>query len=413
MESDSKQQNLIIVNNEKCVRDYLATICRRLGFAVAVARSPEMFLSKLAAQLPDVIIVDVDLSETDTMSVLKAASEKCSDASIVLISGNDSRNLSRAKDLVALLGLTVIGALQKPVLIDSLRTVLSKTARTATPAQADELHLALKKGEIRPAYQAKAVQSMDGSWALSEVEALARWHRADGVTAFPSQFIEVAEECGLLGTLTWTLLKQVALQMRDWDNRGHAITTSINLPPSLLSEPAFPSALQKLMQKHMLDNSKLTLELAETAAMQNPGLTMGVLEKLHAMGFGLSIDKFGAGYSSIEQLYRLPFTELKIDRYLVRELGYHPDAARIVKAIVMLGQQLQMSVCAEGVESPKVLDHLLDIGCDKLQGYFIARPGPAERIETQIRRFHRSGFTPEDFLTTEKRTSRTLPILCQ
>ncbi len=199
------------------------------------------------------------------------------------------------------------------------------------------------------------------------------------LTAFPSQFIQVAEESGLLGTLTWTLLRQVASQMRDWDNRGHAITTSINLPPSLLTEPAFPAALEKLMRKQGLDNSKLTLELAETSAMQNPGLTIGVLEKLRNMGFGLSIDDFGAGYSSIEQLHRLPFTELKIDRYLVRELGYQPDASRIVKAIVMLGQQLDMSVCAEGVESPKVLDHLLDIGCDKLQGYFIARPGPAER----------------------------------
>jgi len=273
-----------------------------------------------------------------------------------------------------------------------------------------QLRQAISNGDIRPAFQAKAIRNSDGSWAISETEALARWHRSNSDVVLPGQFLGIAEQAGLLPALTNSMLEQVIFQLRDWDSRGLRMCAAVNISASCLTNSAFPDELDALMKTRGLENTRLILELTESAAVQNEGLAMEILSRLRIKGFGLSIDDFGTGYSSLEQLYRLPFNELKIDRFLVREIGIRREAEIIVEAIIKLAQKLKLAVCAEGVESPQIVNFLLKAGCGKLQGYYLGRPSSAEDLEDRVRSFRRTGFGSDVLAAARIRTRRAMNL---
>lgn len=387
-----KPEKLLIVDDEHLVRQYLSTVCRRLNFNVDTAADAATFERKLTSFSPAVILLDLQIPGEDGIKLLKMLKDYGSNAKIILVSGMDERTLATTTQVGKSLGLNMQGALTKPVLVDTLRNKLNRLRSVGCEVRADQLDKAIADGEIRPAYQAKAVRQFDGTWAITETEALARWHRRDSSVVFPSQFLGVAEKAGLLPALTRSMLAQVVSQLRRWESRGLQISAAVNLSPSSLTDASFPDQLAALMKKFALENSRLTLELTESAALQNEGLAMEILSRLRILGFGLSLDDFGTGYSSLEQLYRMPFNELKIDRFLVREIGVRREAETIVEAVISLGQKLNLGVCAEGVETPEVVDFLFDAGCDKLQGYYLGRPSSAEALEHRVREFGQKGF---------------------
>ena len=149
--------------------------------------------------------------------------------------------------------------------------------------------------QIQPIYQPKVGRDSGGRWRVCETETLARWHRDDSVTVLPSEFIEVAEQSGLLPQLTRSLLKQVVTQLSDWGSRGLCLNAAVNVSPSVLSDETFPDQLEVLMQQHSLDNSRLVLELTETAVMRNAELAMEVLSRVRVKGFGLGDRRFRHG----------------------------------------------------------------------------------------------------------------------
>lgn len=205
------------------------------------------------------------------------------------------------------------------------------------------------------------------------------------------------------------MLEQVVSQLRRWETRGLRLSAAVNLSPSTLTDSSLPDHLEELMKKYTLENSRLTLELTESAAIQNKRLAMEILSRLRISGFGLSLDDFGTGYSSLEQLYRMPFNELKIDRFLVREIGVRREAETIVETIISLGQKLNLKVCAEGVESAAAVDFLYDAGCDKLQGFFLGRPSSAEALEHRAREFELEGFGLEVLLARHQQKGPSMP----
>ncbi|MGI9272950.1 MAG: EAL domain-containing response regulator [Woeseiaceae bacterium] len=416
----SDTDRLLIVDDERYVRKYLADVGRRLNFQVATASNREEFERKLPSFWPSVILLDLQMPGCDGIQMLKMIREMKSDAKIILVSGVDERTLNTASRLGEILGLNMDGVLRKPVLIGAMRSKLNKSRDVRAAVDADDLKKAIENGEIRPVYQPKVTRDAEGNWTMSEAEALARWHRDDSVTILPSEFISVADQYGLLGELTDSLLQQVAKQLRKWRDAGLNMTAAVNMSPSILADSNVPDKLESLMRHYDLDNSNLILELTETEVMQNPELAMEILGRIRLKGFGLSIDDFGTGYSSLEQLYRMPFNELKIDRFLIRDINSRIEAATIVEAMITLGHKLNLSVCAEGVESQHVLTFLLEAGCDKFQGYHIGRPASAEALQKCVREFNNTGFDSLGWnsgeasseLVADIKPNRPMPLLC-
>ena len=161
---------------------------------------------------------------------------------------------------------------------------------------------------------------------------------------------------------------------------------ALNISARNLHEPRFAELLEKHCAEAGLAPARVTLELTETAAMQDAVKMMDVLTRLRLKGFKLAIDDFGTGYSSLVQLHRLPFNEIKVDRAFVADCTTSGESRSIVRMIIDLAHALGMTAVAEGVESADALDLLRDLGCDQAQGYFIARPIDAAAVPEMMAR---------------------------
>ena len=207
--------------------------------------------------------------------------------------------------------------------------------------------------------------------------------RASALQSLTDAFIPLAEATGVNAALTDCVLQEGIRQLGTWRAQGVDLDLSVNLSPHLVRELDSPDRLAELMRAHALVNSRLTLEITE-AALEEPVQTREILTRLRVKNFGLSLDVFGTGSSSLTQLYRRPFNELKVDQSLGLELHQSREARTIVRSLVDLAHTLGLKVCAEGVETAAALQFLEVAGSDYVQGYYLGRPVPAEAIPAAV-----------------------------
>ncbi|MEO6279122.1 EAL domain-containing protein, partial [Roseateles sp.] len=213
------------------------------------------------------------------------------------------------------------------------------------------------------------------------VEALARWQHPRRGSISPGTFIPVAERFGIIIALGDWVIDEACRQIAEWRDQGLRLRVAINLSVQQLRQPeALLQRLQQALARHHLDASQLSCEITESVAMADAAATERVLQRLGALGVSLSIDDFGTGYSSLAYLRRLPVSQLKIDRSFIQDLETSADARAIVKAVIDLAHALGLEVVAEGVETLGQAEVLRAKRCDKLQGFFFARPMPAAAL---------------------------------
>ncbi len=244
-----------------------------------------------------------------------------------------------------------------------------------------ELRRGIALGHLRLHFQ-PVVHIEDGR--IRSVEALVRWeHPQRGILA-PAEFIPVAEESGLIGPLGSWVLEEACNRAVTWSRSGPdgaAPTIMVNLSARQLARPDFEETVARVLDQTGMDPSRLMFEITETALMEAAPSILGILRKLREIGVHLAIDDFGTGYSSLSYLKRFPVDALKIDGSFVKDLGRDPDDSAIVGAIVSLAHALGLSAIAEGVETKEQLLQLRRLGCDLAQGFYFARPQPAEALE--------------------------------
>ncbi len=236
-------------------------------------------------------------------------------------------------------------------------------------ALAAELQLAVERGELTLAYQPKLTLR---TGCILGVEALARWNR-DGEAVEPSAFIPLAERAGSIDALTDWVLRTALKQWALWRDQGVTMGIAVNVSAVTLRDLEFPDRLQRLCHMDGVPPEQVTVELTE-GATQHVIRLLDTLTRFRIKGVGLSLDDFGTGYSSLLQLRQLPFTELKIDQHFVHDAATSDDSRLIVKSVIDLAHALGLSAVAEGVEDAGTLKLLDALGCDEVQGYFVARP---------------------------------------
>ena len=232
---------------------------------------------------------------------------------------------------------------------------------------------ALLEGSFEVHYQ-PIVDLQSGE--LSSMEALLRWpHPTEGMIS-PAEFIPIAEETGLILPLGEWVLRSVCQQIKKWNLSGYSgFRVAVNLSARQF-ENNIPSLIEEIMIETDVSPQSLTLEITEGVAMKNVDQNIRMLEELRALGLNISIDDFGTGYSSLAYLKRFPLNTLKIDRSFIKDITSNTDDREITKAIIAMGQNLNLKVLAEGVETQQQLDILRASGCDYIQGYFFSRPLP-------------------------------------
>ena len=220
------------------------------------------------------------------------------------------------------------------------------------------------------------------------VEALIRWNSPEDGLVSPTRFIPIAETSGLIAPIGAWVLREACRQARAWQDAGlPPFVVAVNLSAIQFKRPDLINTVINALVLADLDSQWLELELTESILIQDAEATVDAVRRLKALGIKLSVDDFGTGYSSLAYLKRFAVDKLKIDQSFVRDLGRDPEDSAIVRAIIQMAHSMKLKTIAEGVETQELIDLLRLFHCDEIQGYGLARPMPAEELETFVRQF--------------------------
>jgi EAL domain-containing protein (putative c-di-GMP-specific phosphodiesterase class I) len=241
-------------------------------------------------------------------------------------------------------------------------------------------------GDLREALEADALHlNFQPKVLLSDetcvgVEVLLRWRHHSFGQIPPDQIIPLAEQTGLIQTLTYWVLDKALEQCAAWRQQGLDLPVAVNLSVLNLQDENLPQRVRESLERHHLTARDLVLEITESAMMANPASSMENLTLLHQMGIPLTIDDFGTGFSSLAYLKNLPVSELKLDKSFIIGLCAGAEDEVIVRSTIELAHNLGLRVVAEGVETDVARDLLISFGCDLAQGYFYSRPVEGDRV---------------------------------
>ena len=269
-----------------------------------------------------------------------------------------------------------------------------------------QMRPALERGEFVVEYQPQVDVK---TFQLVGMEALVRWnHPALGMLQ-PADFIQLAEDTGMITQIGDWVLSTAVAQNKLWLDSGFSpMRLAVNVSARQFQQAAFIGTICNLLKETDLNPSLLELELTEGSIMKEPEKAIDKLNKLRDLGIKIAIDDFGTGYSSLSYLKRFPIDTLKIDKTFVADVSTNEDDAAIAKAIVMMGHALDMAVVAEGVETPQQLEYLTSLGCDLIQGYLFSPPLSTECF-TELLMEQLRAITP----SVERGTTRLQPLVSE
>lgn len=396
MTAAASRGRVLIIDDDTLVGSMLVAHARASGFDAKVTDSAEEFYALARDWAPTFVIVDLVMGSVDGLAVLKHLATMKSDATVVIASGMGAKVLDSARQFAAASGLAHGGVLHKPFRRADVAAVLDAGARSSRPSdeQSDllggwdsvqfetELRAASAAHQLAVAYQPK----IDcGRGEVVGYEALVRWTHPTLGAIPPTAFIPRAESVGLVNLVT----DAVAATALAWFGNARRHTDehlSINISASELTDTGLGARLLRACAAASVSPGRVILEVTETSAVVDATGSLEVLTRLRLDGFQLSIDDFGTGYSSMLQLSNLPFSELKIDRSFVKELGTSAPASAMVRSMLQLSHDLGLECTAEGVETSAALEALRALGCNFAQGYFIAYPMAEPELEAWLSR---------------------------
>jgi EAL domain-containing protein (putative c-di-GMP-specific phosphodiesterase class I)/CheY-like chemotaxis protein len=394
-------RRVLVVEDSVVQRGYLVGLLRQLGFGEIMeagdGNEAMRVLENLQGDPMFLVLTDLEMPGMDGIELTCQLRERHLTENLIVVSARDPRLLEIIENMGCEdTSIGLLGTLLKPVELVPLTQLLARAGRSCAaapaspqvaPATLDELAQALERNEFLPYFQPKVAMH---SGQLKGVEALARWaHPQRGVLA-PPHFIDTLEGSPLMAEFTLAIVGQVLRRMQGWTEAGlPPLTVSVNLSADNLSDRGFIERLTALVMASGVAPAALIWEVTETSVMRQLSQSLTNMGRLRLMGFGLAMDDFGIGYSSMQQFARCPFTELKIDRAFVNGASQWPNRHVVLKSALELGQRLGVATVAEGVETVEDWKLLRDLGCDLAQGYLLARPMPAEDLVAWIRQDRR------------------------
>jgi EAL domain-containing protein (putative c-di-GMP-specific phosphodiesterase class I) len=237
-----------------------------------------------------------------------------------------------------------------------------------------EIGAAIASGQIVPYYQ--PIVDLHTSQTVG-FEVLARWEHPTRGIILPKDFVQIAEDTGMLGKMTEKLLEQAVQDAKNWPD---TIAVSLNFSGRQVSDAKLASKILEILKRAGFPPHRLVVEITENAVVQRLDDAKATLQALRDVGVRIALDDFGTGYSGLYHLRELDLDTIKIDRTFVGQMLEKPQEARIVKAIVSLGHALGLKTTAEGIQSEDAVGRLLKLGCDTGQGYLFGQPQPASVV---------------------------------
>ncbi|MDM0028957.1 EAL domain-containing response regulator [Variovorax saccharolyticus] len=382
-EDGSRGPAILLVDDHPFALATEALLLASMGYRrIGTAASAEAALRLMRADpsAVDVLICDLNMPGMDGIEFLRILDSEGFEGGVILLSGEGERVLQTVQRLLGHGRLALLGALQKPASRERLDELLAGWAPAApepAPFSEDELRTAHDRGQWVLHYQPK-VSLRDGS--LASLEALIRWAHPEQGLVMPNRFIELAETSGLIVGMTEWILREALAQIARWQGAGLHTRVALNVSMLSLDAPDFASRVGEIVREASMRPEDLILEITESRLIAPSATPLENLVRLRVQRFGLSIDDFGTGHSSLAQLRDIPFTELKVDRGFVRGARSNPVTRPLLEGSIEIAKGLGMQSVAEGVETEDDWRLLQEVGCDLAQGYFVGRPMPAEQV---------------------------------
>ncbi|MDD9970515.1 MAG: EAL domain-containing response regulator [Myxococcales bacterium] len=376
----------LVVDDEPLVAKSLAELLLSLGVTSArVASTGSEALEKIANEDFDVVFCDLHMPGMDGVETMRQLAGQRRDTAIVVLSGRDEKVLRTVGELGRRRGLNVVATLAKPITLKQLTQALStvrtgiseRPPRPLSDLSEQALWLALETSELRVHYQPQ-LRLADGE--PHGLEALVRWEHPDHGLVLPDRFVPLAEATGLIEPLTDFVAAQAVTDCGKFHAQGMPISVSVNLSAKTLRRLDLPDRLEQEVARAQLAPEHVTLEMTESGVTADIESLLDISARLRLKGFRLSIDDFGTGSSSMTQLQRLPFTDLKIDRAFVRDACTDSESHALVTSSVELARTLQLKVVAEGIETADTWSLLASLGVDIGQGNHMAPAMPIEAV---------------------------------
>ncbi|NHQ87805.1 EAL domain-containing protein [Iodobacter sp. HSC-16F04] len=378
---------ILLVDDDRFILEIIQQHLNDLGITQILSfLKAEDALKRLALPpQPDWIFCDLQMPDMDGVAFLRQLGLLQYEGYIAILSAMDKQVLKAAERLAHSFHLKLGGSLTKPVKKEELAQILllhpahSGTEHTGSHMPQlqlleDEIRNGLAAGEVELYYQPKV--STNGRGVLG-AESLARWrHPLRGLLG-PHLFVPAIEALGLIDDLTLCVLRLASRQLRIWLDQGEHIKLSINVSMGNLHRLELPELFQEVLRESNISPELITLEITETQLTHDYVLSLDILTRLRIMGFGLSVDDFGTGFSTMEHLIQIPFTELKIDKTFVSGATSDASARTILEHSADLGRKFSLNLVAEGVETQADWDLVSNMGCHEVQGYLIGHPMPA------------------------------------
>lgn len=380
----------LVADDDPITRTIVAEQLRNLGASdVVCVENGRMALQHLQAESEITLLVtDLRMPEMDGVHLLRELVAVASRPDIVLISGLGDRLLSSANQLAAGHGLNILGSLNKPVKRNELQALLGQTKRASKQTSAPQ-------GKPDPAAVAQSVEAQELDIFVQPevplnpdmrlgVEVLARWSDPELAAHGTESLIRTAEQLGLIGAITDQIFAKANRAWERWSAAGVEPRMSFNVSALSFEDVGFPDKLQRAL---ILPPEDIVIEVTETALSEAWMEHLDVATRLRLQGFGLAIDDYGTGYSTLSELHQLPFEELKIDQSFIARLGLREEITTIVKSTVQLAQNLGLRTVTEGVETLEQLSFVAAMKADYVQGYLLAKPMPVHEFLGWTRSF--------------------------
>ena len=374
----------LVVDDDDDQRFLVAHTLLRVGMAnVVEAASGRAALEMLGrdGNAIDIVVTDLQMAGIDGMELVRRIGQRRLSVGVILLSALSGDLLQSAATMTEAYGVKLLGAIEKPPTKEKLFALLTRfRAPEALPVVCDRVGYMPTTEEVLDGFAAaqfvpyfQAIVDIE-SGSVVGAEALARWeHPTHGVLG-PELFIPPLARAGYLDELSWIMLALSAMEARSWQEAGVRTPVSVNVSATSLADPGYADSVTEIVSGHGIDPSQMILELTETEAIMNVAAALENVTRLRMKGFGLAVDDFGVGYSSLQELSRMPFTELKIDRTFVKGAVADERPRLLIQQTVGIARRLGLKIVAEGVENRAERDLLQQLGCDQIQGYLVARP---------------------------------------
>ena len=390
---DIGELRFLVVEDHGFQRWIVANMLEGLGARyVFSAADGKAALELIAGREPpiDVIITDLDMPGMDGMEFIRHVGAANYPISLIVASGLENALIESVRAMTRAYGVNLLDAIGKPVTAAKLKAALrlhgargNAGAANAIPAfTVGEVAAGLERHEFEPFFQPKVELRTHG---LKGAEALARWRHPRLGIVRPLAFVELMEKGGLIDELTRVMIAAAALNCRRWRDAGLDAQVSVNLSAGSLRHVGFGDRMVELVGEQGLEPKHVIFEVTETAAQGSVGASIETLSRLRMKGFGLSIDDYGTGYSSMKRLAQMPFTELKVDQSFVKHAAARPSSRAVLESSLEIAGKLGIVAVAEGVENRADWDLLRSLGCNLAQGYLIAKPMSAGDFMNWVR----------------------------